>query len=710
MIHSDGRVEKGRHNMIDIDPGSRPRSPRSIHARAWLGATALLVGLALQWVGFNREPAVQADLYFDIRPLTTSLPADRRIDDCRRYAEMQVRIRSLVDSAKAARITTRPLGQSAAGRDIPIIHLQPSGSATATTRPAMLIVAGLSAQHVANTEIAMRMAETWANEAAANASTTAPAASSMPAAESKPAATSDPNYPQTILDACDLCIIPRLNVDGAERFLAGPQDDNDLNGQPVDDDRDAVPDDDGPEDLNGDGVITQMRVRDPEATHVADERDPRLIRPADRAEGEKPVYKIYTEGLDHDGDGEYNEDGPGGVDLDRNFTHAYPAFSPGAGRYALCAPESRALAEFVVAHPEILAVVVLDRTDNLINVPPSDARDVTGRDYRDLHPDDVPIWKHLSKRFRDTVQMTEAPKSSADGTFASWVYHQRGLPALASCVWWLPKKEPAKSDATTQTAQPDAASQPTSQPEPRPASSQAAEEPNPPTDAAAAPTSSPASAPATQPTAGSSNTKPDADHPKSAKTDDSKPDPLELDRRWLAYSDARRNGSGFVPWTPHRHLKLGEVEIGGWVPGFRENAPATDRAAIAERHAAFCTELAALLPRPRVAGAKVTRKAPDVFEIELTLVNDAYLPTALAMARTAQMALPIVLRPQVAPDALLAGRRVEKIPYLDGCGGTAKAKWLIRGDAGQTVKFVVFSRQFGISACDVKLEESATGK
>jgi len=695
-----------------IDPGNCPRSPRSIPARGWLGATALLVGFAIQWTGFNRESAVHADLYLDIRPQATSRPADRGIDGCRRYADLQARIRSLVDSANAVRVTTQPIGRSASGRDIPVLHLQALAPLSATTRPAMLIVAGLSAQHVANTEVAMLMAETWANQGAANGSTSAPAATSTPAGESKAVPTSGPSHPQAILDACDLYIIPRLNVDGAERFLAGPQDDNDLNGQPVDDDRDAVPDDDGPDDLNGDGVITQMRVCDPEATHVADERDPRLIRPADRADGEKPVYKIYTEGLDNDGDGEYNEDGLGGVDLDRNFTHAYPAFSPGAGRYALCAPESRALAEFIVAHPELLAVVVLDRADNLVNVPPSDARDVTGRGYRDLHPDDVPIWKHLSKRFRDAVQLTEAPKSSADGTFASWVYHQRGLPALASCVWWLPKEEPAKSDATTQTSQPDAASQPTSQPESRPASSQPAEEPHATADAAvaSAPTSSPASAPATQPTAGSSATKPDGDHPKSAKTDDNKPDPLELDRRWLAYSDTHRNGAGFIPWTPHRHVTLGDVEIGGWVPGFRENAPAADRAAIAERHAAFCSELAAMLPRPRVAGSKVTRKAPDVFEIELTLVNDAYLPTALAMARTAQMALPIVLRPQVAPEAVLAGRRVEKIPYLDGCGGIAKAKWLIRGEAGKTVKIVVFSRQFGTSEYDVKLEESAAGK
>ncbi|XOV75271.1 MAG: hypothetical protein ACFHWZ_17940 [Phycisphaerales bacterium] len=41
---------------------------------------------------------------------------------------------------------------------------------------------------------------------------------------------------------------------------------------------------DGPNDLNGDGVITQMRVRNPApgsglvATHVEHEGDPRLMR------------------------------------------------------------------------------------------------------------------------------------------------------------------------------------------------------------------------------------------------------------------------------------------------------------------------------------------------------------------------------------------------------------------------------------------------
>ena len=56
------------------------------------------------------------------------------------------------------------------------------------------------------------------------------------------------------------------------------------------------------------------------------------MRRADPQKGEAGGWAIYWEGVDSDGDGFINEDGPGGVDLDRNFPHQYPAYTPGAGR------------------------------------------------------------------------------------------------------------------------------------------------------------------------------------------------------------------------------------------------------------------------------------------------------------------------------------------------------------------------------------------
>lgn len=177
---------------------------------------------------------------------------------------------------------------------------------------------------------------------------------------------------------------------------------------------------------------------------------------------------------------------------------------------------------------------------------------------------------------------------------------------------------------------------------------------------------------------------------------------IEKDRRWLQYADKHKDIKAFVDWTPFKHPTLGDVEIGGFVPGFRENAPADALADIVDRQIKFCSEFAVMLPQPRVAGVKVTEKAADVFEVELSLINDAYLPTALSMTRTAQRAMPFVLRPELPPESILGGRPVEKIFFLDGSGGTDKVRWLIRAPRGQTLTIHVFNKQFKMS--DVKVD------
>ena len=86
-------------------------------------------------------------------------------------------------------------------------------------------------------------------------------------------------------------------------------------------------DEDGAEDLDGNGIITMMRVKDPEGEWLPLEGEPRLMKKADPAKGEKGIFKLYPEGLDNDGDGQYNEDGPGGVNVGVNFPHLFRFFS-----------------------------------------------------------------------------------------------------------------------------------------------------------------------------------------------------------------------------------------------------------------------------------------------------------------------------------------------------------------------------------------------
>ncbi len=161
-----------------------------------------------------------------------------------------------------------------------------------------------------------------------------------------------------------------------------------------------------------------------------------------------------------------------------------------------------------------------------------------------------------------------------------------------------------------------------------------------------------------------------------------------------------------MAWTPYDHPTLGKVEIGGFVPGFRINPPIEEVSKIVEKQFSFVKDVAARLPRPRVADCKVTRRSESVFEIELAMTNDAYLPTALAMARTARVAYPFVLRLDLPAEDLLGGRRVAKISSIGGLGATEKVRWLVRGSAGQRVTVSIYHKRFGTIEYELRLEES----
>ena len=92
---------------------------------------------------------------------------------------------------------------------------------------------------------------------------------------------------------------------------------------------------------------------------------------ADASKGEAGQYAVYWEGIDSDGDGFINEDGPGGVDLNRNFQHAYPYWERDAGLHMVSEPESRALLDFVIANRNIGAILTFGHTDNLVTPPDS---------------------------------------------------------------------------------------------------------------------------------------------------------------------------------------------------------------------------------------------------------------------------------------------------------------------------------------------------
>jgi hypothetical protein len=503
------------------------------------------------------------------------------------------------------------LGRSTQGREIPMIRLGREEAPPAAPRPAIVIAANLEADHLVGSQVALRMVERLADADGDEAAVTA------------------------LLDRVTLYVVPRLNPDGAERVLAGaPRLDARASLRPLDDDRDGRVDEDGPDDLDGDGLSLLMRVRDDAAAWVADENDPRLLRKADPSKGEKPVYSVYREGLDNDGDGRIDEDPPGGVELQRNWPYHWSEFDPTAGYSPGAELETRPLIRFLVDRPEVVAVWTFGLADNLASEPKKP--DST------LDEADLPYFAELARRHqhhaaeaaRAPGQPIAAPEPAipnpappsgpptpartqpgsastalptldpaSDGALHDWAYHQRGLIGLASRLWTRPEvPDPPEG------------------------------EPKPPDDAEA---------------------------------------------RWLYWNDRLAGGGAFVPFRPFDHPTLGPVEIGGWRPGVRLNPPPDRFAPIADAQLAFLRDLVDRLPRLELRRVEARPLGDGLFDVEAVIANAGVLPTAFAQGVKTRESPPVVARLQGQGIQLVAGKPSHTIDALSSTAPVT-LRWTIR--------------------------------
>ncbi len=529
---------------------------------------------------------------------------------------LAARLRTLARQSERASIAN--LTTSREGRDIHVLMLA-TDPQRSEHRPALLITAGIDGRHLVGTEVAIRIAERLLADHA------------------------------DLLEAMTVYIIPRVNPDAAARNLSEVNHGFIGVARPVDDDRDRATDEDGPLDLNGDGVITLMRQANPPlgrtATHLPDPAERRLMKSPDALKGETATHILYTEGLDQDGDGQIAEDGLGMVDLDRNFMHRWPEYANDAGPYQLSEVESHALAQFVLNHPNIAMAVTLGRHDNLVHTPDGRGRDITGEAPLELDGGDVDLYKEVARIFKDTTSQTRAPQDDdVAGSFHAWLYAQRGLPSFATIVWGRPDPSP----------------------EPKP------EEPA--TEEAGAEEEE--SAPARK-----------AD-PKAKPAD-------EEAAAWLTYSDRDRAGAGFIEWQPFDHPTLGAVEIGGFVPGFMMNPPAGELDDLAAKQTAFIVKLAEMRPKLREEGPAVTRLAAGLYEVRFAIINDGFLPTTTQMARRARAIPPTVVRMKLPVDQIIAGSPMAQSWGIDGSGGRADHHWIIRAADGSEVEIEITNTQHG---------------
>lgn len=238
-----------------------------------------------------------------------------------------------------------------------------------------------------------------------------------------------------LLDTRAVYLRPKFNPDGADIALTTPQHLRST-PRPYDEDFDGLLDEDPPEDLNGDGVITEMRVPNPSGLWKASAEDPRIMvrRGPDDLTG--PFYDLYSEGIDNDGDGRFNEDGIGGIDMNRNFPREWGLEfeQSGAGPYPLSEPETRATIEFLHAHRNITGIFHGHTSGGfLYRLPSTGPWDAFDRFDQNL-------ILELAEMYRTTtgqpvVPSYTDPRVHRHGTLISWAYWDYGVIGFVPEFW-----------------------------------------------------------------------------------------------------------------------------------------------------------------------------------------------------------------------------------------------------------------------------------
>ena len=242
-----------------------------------------------------------------------------------------------------------------------------------------------------------------------------------------------------LLDTHAFYIRPKFNPDGSDLALTK---DEKLRSttRPYDDDYDGVADEDPPDDLDSDGRITQLRVRDPDGDWVSDPEDPRIMRRRREGETGGTYWFVETEGIDNDGDGRFNEDGVGGLDMNRNFPRNWERqhIQDGAGAFPLSEPETYATVQFINAHSNIASIVHGHTSGGFVYRLPSASAPSR------FNTVDLALIEELGREYTESTGRPVQPSATHPtehryGTLISWGYWDRGI------VGWVPEFVPSNS-------------------------------------------------------------------------------------------------------------------------------------------------------------------------------------------------------------------------------------------------------------------------
>lgn len=527
-------------------------------------------------------------------------------------------------------VSVQSIGTSHEGRAIPLVTVTNTATGAAADKPACWVDGNIHSVELAASTACLYFLD-WLTSGYAN----------------------DDDI-RRCLDTRAFYVCPRVNPDGAEWALAAkpkfvrsstrryPYDEEPVEGLIV-------------EDIDGDGRILQMRVRDPNGPWKKHPQEPRLLirrDPTDPPGGE--YYRVMPEGRIRNFDGvSVQLAGTFGnaeeLDLNRNFPAGWRQEHEqlGAGPYPTSEPEVRALVDFIVRHPNICAGTSFHTYSGVLLRPFGDRPDDK------MPPEDLWTYQKIGRKGEELTgypaisvyhDFVYYPNQYIGGAF-DWIYEHLGM-----FVWtveiWNPKKEAGIDDRNWIHWY--------------------------------------------------------RDHPP------------EDDLKLLRWADAELRGAGYVDWKPFDHPQLGHVEIGGWnrFAAFSNPPPHRLRAEV-ERFPRWLLWQALVSPKLELRAVQVVPAGGDTWHVRVVVHNTGWLPTYVTkMALERKQTRGVLAQIELPAQARLIGGRprvalgeLEGWAYLHTAASfwplkkptqdVGYAEWIVQAPAGTTVEVAVWHERAG---------------
>lgn len=246
-----------------------------------------------------------------------------------------------------------------------------------------------------------------------------------------------------ILDRMTIYVVPRISPDGAETYLTTPYSIRSVN-------RVHNPENGGirSEDLDGDGVIRMMRIPTPYGAWKKDKDDSSIMAKRDPGDADGEFYDIYAEGNFEAFDGDENlkeKKQDWSLDFNRNYPYGWfpENRQAGAGKYPLSNPETKAMADWVIEHPNIGGVSTNHTSGGIILYPPG-TRPSTAVSEKDINQFIEIANMGKEELGYEPLNIYDSfiadPANYDSGAFDDWCYQSQGIVAYTVELWDLAKR------------------------------------------------------------------------------------------------------------------------------------------------------------------------------------------------------------------------------------------------------------------------------